>query len=239
MKRVLVAAALVGALGSVPALAIELPAEIAKRGSLKVALVPNFRRWSSAIPPPTRCPVSTSISARRSAQLGVGSNGPRPALPSSCRRFRRAGWMPSCPASPTMRAGTTLLPSSIICAAVQNSSCSNPVRPSTRIWCAVRKGGRRQPPDHVSRPRSTSGARRMRQQSDPVRGYGRLGRCARGSGRVISTARCRATDAALCDRSGPASYAPVVIPSQRSSPASRCRSRKRRFSRRWLRRSTR
>jgi polar amino acid transport system substrate-binding protein len=35
------AAALAGAM-SVPAMAIELPAEIAKRGSLKVALVPNY-----------------------------------------------------------------------------------------------------------------------------------------------------------------------------------------------------
>src|SRR5947199_8890180 len=46
MKRVLVAAALFGAMStsalSVQAWAIELPAEIAKRGSIKVALVPNY-----------------------------------------------------------------------------------------------------------------------------------------------------------------------------------------------------
>jgi polar amino acid transport system substrate-binding protein len=41
MKRLLVAAALFGAM-SASALAIELPAEIAKRGSIKVALVPNY-----------------------------------------------------------------------------------------------------------------------------------------------------------------------------------------------------
>ncbi|MGX1015963.1 polar amino acid transport system substrate-binding protein [Bradyrhizobium japonicum] len=41
MKRLLVAAALFGAM-TVSALAIELPPEIAKRGSLKVALVPNY-----------------------------------------------------------------------------------------------------------------------------------------------------------------------------------------------------
>ena len=41
MKRLWVAAALFGAM-TVSALAIELPAEIAKRGSLKVALVPNY-----------------------------------------------------------------------------------------------------------------------------------------------------------------------------------------------------
>jgi polar amino acid transport system substrate-binding protein len=41
MKRFLVAAAFLGAM-SLPAMAIELPAEIAKRGSLKVALVPNY-----------------------------------------------------------------------------------------------------------------------------------------------------------------------------------------------------
>src|SRR3954452_9614672 len=41
MKRLLVAAALIGAM-SASAVAIELPAEIAKRGSIKVALVPNY-----------------------------------------------------------------------------------------------------------------------------------------------------------------------------------------------------
>ncbi len=41
MKRLLVTAALVGAM-SAPVMAVELPAEIAKRGSLKVALVPNY-----------------------------------------------------------------------------------------------------------------------------------------------------------------------------------------------------
>lgn len=41
MKRLWVAAALFGAM-TVSALSIELPAEIAKRGSLKVALVPNY-----------------------------------------------------------------------------------------------------------------------------------------------------------------------------------------------------
>ena len=41
MKRVLVAAALFGAM-TVSALAIELPPEISKRGSIKVALVPNY-----------------------------------------------------------------------------------------------------------------------------------------------------------------------------------------------------
>lgn len=41
MKRLLVTAALVGAM-SAPVMAIELPAEIAKRGSIKVALVPNY-----------------------------------------------------------------------------------------------------------------------------------------------------------------------------------------------------
>jgi polar amino acid transport system substrate-binding protein len=41
MKRVLVAAALLGAM-SASAVAIELPAEIVKRGSIKVALVPNY-----------------------------------------------------------------------------------------------------------------------------------------------------------------------------------------------------
>ena len=40
-----------------------------------------------------------------------------------------------------MRAGTTLRPSSIICAAGRNSSCSNPARPSSRTWprCAARR----------------------------------------------------------------------------------------------------
>src|SRR5437899_5441841 len=46
MKRVLVAAALFGAMSasapSTQAWAIELPAEIVKRGSIKVALVPNY-----------------------------------------------------------------------------------------------------------------------------------------------------------------------------------------------------
>jgi len=46
MKRVLVAAALFGAMSasalSVQAWAIELPPEIAKRGSIKIALVPNY-----------------------------------------------------------------------------------------------------------------------------------------------------------------------------------------------------
>ena len=41
MKRVLVAAALIGAL-TASAMAIELPADIAKRGSIKVGLVPNY-----------------------------------------------------------------------------------------------------------------------------------------------------------------------------------------------------
>ena len=41
MKRIFVAAVLIGAM-SVSAMAIELPAEIAKRGSIKVALVPNY-----------------------------------------------------------------------------------------------------------------------------------------------------------------------------------------------------
>jgi polar amino acid transport system substrate-binding protein len=41
MKRVLVAAALFGVM-TISALAIELPPEIAKRGSIKVALVPNY-----------------------------------------------------------------------------------------------------------------------------------------------------------------------------------------------------
>src|SRR3954467_8262057 len=41
MKRVLVAAVVLGAL-SASALSIELPAEIAKRGSIKVAVVPNY-----------------------------------------------------------------------------------------------------------------------------------------------------------------------------------------------------
>ncbi|TQF28225.1 ABC transporter substrate-binding protein [Bradyrhizobium sp. UNPA324] len=41
MKRFLVAAAFLGAM-SLPVMAIELPAEIAKRGSIKVALVPNY-----------------------------------------------------------------------------------------------------------------------------------------------------------------------------------------------------
>jgi polar amino acid transport system substrate-binding protein len=41
MKRLLVAAALIGAM-SASAVAIELPAEIAKRGSIKIALVPNY-----------------------------------------------------------------------------------------------------------------------------------------------------------------------------------------------------
>ena len=41
MKRLLVTAALVGAM-SAPVMAVELPAEIAKRGSIKVALVPNY-----------------------------------------------------------------------------------------------------------------------------------------------------------------------------------------------------
>ncbi|UPK36967.1 ABC transporter substrate-binding protein [Bradyrhizobium sp. 186] len=41
MKRLFVAAAFVGAM-SASAIAIELPAEISKRGSIKVALVPNY-----------------------------------------------------------------------------------------------------------------------------------------------------------------------------------------------------
>lgn len=41
MKKLLVAAALMGAM-NISAMAVELPAEIAKRGSIKVALVPNY-----------------------------------------------------------------------------------------------------------------------------------------------------------------------------------------------------
>ncbi|MGY4302182.1 hypothetical protein ACVWXN_010277 [Bradyrhizobium sp. i1.4.4] len=177
MKRLWVAAALFGVM-TVSALAIELPAEIAKRGSLKVALVPNYP------PMEFRDPATNALSGfdidlgeAIGRKLGVKiewqetsfarvhavdldrAGGRHPVRfhglrePSRHRVLRRLS-----------QERSAVLRAAVAQGGVQGRGI------------ALRQEGRRQPPHHV--PGADRGVEReeLRQQSDPVHRHRRLGR---------------------------------------------------------------
>ncbi|MGY4348741.1 hypothetical protein ACVWXM_005208 [Bradyrhizobium sp. GM7.3] len=177
MKRLLVTAALVGAM-SAPVMAVELPAEIAKRGSIKVALVPNYP------PMEFRDPATNALSGfdidlgeAIGRKLGVQD---RVAGDQLCRVHavdldRAGGRHPVrlhglCqPARDRVLRRLFAQRPAVLRAAVAQGGVQGRSR---ALW----QEGRRQPPHHV--PRADRGLEReeLRHQSDPVRRHRRLGR---------------------------------------------------------------